>query len=56
MTARNASFGMLRRGAKGYLLKDTEPSELIKAIRETRDKWLLLYTDGGPPDLIIDQW
>jgi two-component system invasion response regulator UvrY len=28
---------MLRRGAKGYLLKDTEPSELIKAIQETRD-------------------
>lgn len=27
---------MLRRGAKGYLLKDTEPSELIKAIRETK--------------------
>jgi two-component system, NarL family, invasion response regulator UvrY len=28
---------MLRRGAKGYLLKDTEPSELIKAIQETKD-------------------
>jgi two-component system invasion response regulator UvrY len=30
---------MLRRGAKGYLLKDTEPDDLIKAIRET-------YTNG----------
>lgn len=27
---------MLRRGAKGYLLKDSEPSELLKAIRETK--------------------
>jgi two-component system invasion response regulator UvrY len=27
---------MLRRGAKGYLLKDTEPAELIKAITETK--------------------
>jgi two-component system invasion response regulator UvrY len=27
---------MLRRGAKGYLLKDTEPAELIKAIIETK--------------------
>jgi len=27
---------MLRRGAKGYLLKDTEPAELIKAIVETK--------------------
>jgi two-component system invasion response regulator UvrY len=26
---------MLRRGAKGYLLKDTEPDDLIKAIQET---------------------
>lgn len=26
---------MLRRGARGYLLKDTEPAELIKAIQET---------------------
>jgi len=28
---------MLRRGAKGYLLKDSEPSELIKAIQETKE-------------------
>jgi len=27
---------MLRRGAKGYLLKDTEPAELIRAITETK--------------------